>query len=135
MKRGLSVVALVLLIAAGCASSLGNRDPIRRSSLAWRVQPGTTAEQAGDFVKQGAYTFALIAAAQDSAWFASVATGAGLSLSGPGRTGGRGMAFMTPTDLEICMTRVFDAPPNLVFEAMTKPEHVKRRSISHTGTE
>ena len=67
MKRGLSVVALVLLIAAGCASSLGNRDPIRRSSLAWRVQPGTTAEQAGDFVKQGAYTFALIAAAQDSA--------------------------------------------------------------------
>jgi uncharacterized protein YndB with AHSA1/START domain len=30
----------------------------------------------------------------------------------------------TPSDLEICMTRLFDAPPRLVFEAMTKPEHV-----------
>ena len=32
----------------------------------------------------------------------------------------------TPSDNEIRMTRVFDAPPELVFEAMTKPEHVKR---------
>lgn len=31
----------------------------------------------------------------------------------------------TPTDVDICMTRLFDAPPRLVFEAMTKPEHVK----------
>jgi len=32
----------------------------------------------------------------------------------------------TPTDLDIAMTRLFDAPPQLVFEAMTKPEHVKQ---------
>lgn len=32
----------------------------------------------------------------------------------------------TPTDQEVCMTRLFDAPPSLVFEVMTKPEHVKR---------
>ena len=32
----------------------------------------------------------------------------------------------TPTDEEIVMTRLFDAPRQLVFEAMTKPEHVKR---------
>ena len=32
----------------------------------------------------------------------------------------------TPSDSEIRMTRVFDAPRHLVFEAMTKPEHVKR---------
>ena len=32
----------------------------------------------------------------------------------------------TPSDEEIRMTRLFDAPPDLVFEAMTKPEHVKR---------
>ena len=31
----------------------------------------------------------------------------------------------TPSDQEIRMTRVFDAPRQLVFEAMTKPEHVK----------
>jgi uncharacterized protein YndB with AHSA1/START domain len=32
----------------------------------------------------------------------------------------------TPSDLEIRMTRLFDAPRHLVFEAMTKPEHVKQ---------
>ena len=32
----------------------------------------------------------------------------------------------TPSDHEIRMTRLFDAPRHLVFEAMTKPEHVKR---------
>ena len=30
----------------------------------------------------------------------------------------------TPSDREIRLTRLFDAPRSLVFEAMTKPEHV-----------
>ena len=30
-----------------------------------------------------------------------------------------------PSDREILMTRAFDAPRELVFEAMTKPEHVR----------
>src|SRR5215831_18353622 len=32
----------------------------------------------------------------------------------------------TPTDREIVMTRVFDAPRHMVFEALTKPELLKR---------
>jgi len=32
----------------------------------------------------------------------------------------------TPSDCEIRMTRLFNAPRDLVFEAMTKPEHVRR---------
>jgi uncharacterized protein YndB with AHSA1/START domain len=32
----------------------------------------------------------------------------------------------TPTEREIVMTRVFDAPSNLVFDAWTKPELLKR---------
>lgn len=32
----------------------------------------------------------------------------------------------TSSDVEIRLTRLFDAPRHLVFEAMTKPEHVKR---------
>jgi uncharacterized protein YndB with AHSA1/START domain len=32
----------------------------------------------------------------------------------------------TPTDREIVMTRVFDAPRHLVFDAFTKPELLKR---------
>ncbi|MEZ5293772.1 MAG: SRPBCC family protein [Vicinamibacterales bacterium] len=30
-----------------------------------------------------------------------------------------------PSPVEIRMTRLFDAPPALVFEAMTRPEHVR----------
>ena len=32
----------------------------------------------------------------------------------------------TPSEREIVLTRLFDAPARLVFEAMTRPEHVKR---------
>ena len=32
----------------------------------------------------------------------------------------------TPSDREIRMTRLFDAPRPLVFEAMTRPEHIAR---------
>jgi len=32
----------------------------------------------------------------------------------------------TPSDREIMLTRLFDAPIELVFEAMTKPEHVRK---------
>jgi uncharacterized protein YndB with AHSA1/START domain len=35
-------------------------------------------------------------------------------------------AVTTPSDQEIRMTRLFNAPPALVFDALTKPEHVKR---------
>ncbi len=32
----------------------------------------------------------------------------------------------TPSAREICLTRVFDAPRHLIFEAMSKPEHIRR---------
>jgi uncharacterized protein YndB with AHSA1/START domain len=32
----------------------------------------------------------------------------------------------TPSDTEITLTRLFDAPRDLVWEAMTRPEHVKQ---------
>lgn len=32
----------------------------------------------------------------------------------------------TPSDREVRLTRLFSAPPRLVFEAMSKPEHVKQ---------
>jgi uncharacterized protein YndB with AHSA1/START domain len=32
----------------------------------------------------------------------------------------------TPSDAEIRLTRLFDAPPELVYEAMTRPEHVRQ---------
>ncbi len=36
------------------------------------------------------------------------------------------LTITTPSDLEIAMTRVFDAPRHLVFDAWPKPEHLKR---------
>jgi uncharacterized protein YndB with AHSA1/START domain len=39
----------------------------------------------------------------------------------------------TPTDREIAMTRVFDAPRHLVFEALTKPELVKQWLLGPPG--
>jgi uncharacterized protein YndB with AHSA1/START domain len=36
------------------------------------------------------------------------------------------LAVTTPSDLEIAITRTFDAARQLVFDAWTKPEHLKR---------
>jgi uncharacterized protein YndB with AHSA1/START domain len=36
------------------------------------------------------------------------------------------LKITTPSELEIVMTRTFDAPRHLVFDAMTKPEHLQR---------
>jgi uncharacterized protein YndB with AHSA1/START domain len=39
----------------------------------------------------------------------------------------------TPSDLEIAMTRVFDAPRRLVFDALTKPELVRQWLLGPPG--
>jgi uncharacterized protein YndB with AHSA1/START domain len=36
------------------------------------------------------------------------------------------LELSTPSDREIAMTRVFDAPRHLVFDALTKPELIAR---------
>lgn len=35
-------------------------------------------------------------------------------------------AVTAPSDREVRLTRLFDAPRHLVFEAMTRPEHIRR---------
>jgi len=41
--------------------------------------------------------------------------------------------FTTPTDREIVMTRVFDAPRRLVFEAYTSPDYLPRWMLGPEG--
>jgi len=41
-------------------------------------------------------------------------------------TKSRTMQLTMPSDREVVLTRVFDAPRALVFEAFTKPEHLRR---------
>jgi uncharacterized protein YndB with AHSA1/START domain len=43
------------------------------------------------------------------------------------------MTFTTPSDREIVMTRVVDAPRRLVWEAWTNPEHVPRWMLGPHG--
>jgi uncharacterized protein YndB with AHSA1/START domain len=45
---------------------------------------------------------------------------------GSGARNSESFEVTTPSEQEITMTRLFDAPRQLVFEAMTKPEHVRR---------
>ena len=48
-------------------------------------------------------------------------------------TPGSSLKVTTPSDREIAMTRVFDAPRHLVFEAYTRPELLKRWLGVHAG--
>ncbi len=43
------------------------------------------------------------------------------------------LQVMTPTEREIVLTRVFDAPRRLVFDAYTKPELLKRWLLGPPG--
>jgi uncharacterized protein YndB with AHSA1/START domain len=43
------------------------------------------------------------------------------------------LEITTPTEREIAMTRVFDAPRHLVFDAWTKPELLKRWLLGPPG--
>lgn len=41
--------------------------------------------------------------------------------------------YTTPSDTELRMTRVFDAPRGLVWDAFTKPEHIARWMLGPEG--
>ncbi len=43
------------------------------------------------------------------------------------------VSWTTPSDLEVAMTRTFDAPQRLVFDAFTKPEHVVHWMLGPEG--
>ncbi len=48
-------------------------------------------------------------------------------------TNATALEITTPSDREIVMTRVFDAPRDLVFDAYTKPELLKRWLLGPRG--
>lgn len=88
-------VALTLLTiaAAGCAAGMGGPKDVALSTVALRVDPGTSAAAAAAALDEVDARIALVAAEADSAWFASVAGAAGLHLSGPAG-GGLSLALM-----------------------------------------
>jgi hypothetical protein len=84
---------LVLLLAAGCAVRLGGPQPEEYRTLALEVPAGTPASEVAARIRAADARVVIMAAAQDSAWFAEVAALSGLTLSGPGAAGPSSFAF------------------------------------------
>jgi hypothetical protein len=60
-----------------------------------RATANASADQAAQRIRNEAGQLVLLVSERDSAWFADVAKQTQLELSGPGRTGPRGMGFLT----------------------------------------
>ncbi|MBW3552847.1 MAG: hypothetical protein KY466_05025 [Gemmatimonadetes bacterium] len=106
-------VALTILAlgAAGCAAGMGGPDDVSLSTVALRVDPGTSPAAAAAALDDVDARVALIAAEADSAWFAAVARAADLHLSGP-TVGGLSLALMA-------MEPVGDTVIELTYEGGT----------------
>lgn len=94
-------VVLSLLAAGlgGCATGLGGGPDVPLSTVALRVDPGTSAAQAAGAINGADADIALVAAPADAGWFASVAQSSRLQLSGPAYEGDLGLAFYGPEAL------------------------------------
>lgn len=89
------VVALagVGMLVSACAVRLGGPSPEQYEAIALRADGA--ADAVGTQLREAGADLVLLAAARDSAWFALVAQHANLALSGPGTTGGSGLALMS----------------------------------------
>jgi len=91
--------SLLLVIATGactaCSIRLGGPKPEQYDAVAVTVAAGANADETARRIYDSGAELAFVSAEQDSAWLASVATAARLKLSGPGRSSGRSLAFMT----------------------------------------
>jgi hypothetical protein len=93
-KRGGAVVGAALLLAmSACAVRLGGPAPEEYDVAALRASGDAAA--VGAQLRQAGADLVLLASEQDSAWLALVAQHAQLTLSGPGMTGGSGLALMS----------------------------------------
>jgi hypothetical protein len=99
--RGATIIAVALatLAAAACGARTGGRVGNEQQVAAFRAGSGTSAQDVAARITRARADIVLLSAERDSAWFAAVAEGARLELSGPGLTGDVGMAFLT--NLEI----------------------------------
>lgn len=87
---------------AACAVRLGGPSPEEYDVAALFEPLNADADSVAERLRSAGADIVLIAAErQDSAWFRYVAATAGLNLSGPGTTTGRGYAFMVTPRLEI----------------------------------
>lgn len=93
-RSGGLLLSLIALVSVGCAVRLGGPQPREYVAVAMMAGSDVTSAAAVESLRSNRASVALIAAEADSAWFAALAEGAGLSLSGPGWAGRIGLAFL-----------------------------------------
>ncbi|HSJ23355.1 MAG TPA: hypothetical protein VK929_01645 [Longimicrobiales bacterium] len=97
LRAGL-LLTLSLAITA-CAVRLGGGGPRQYDAVALLAGPGADAAETAGRLRAADAELVLLSADRDDAWFASVAEAAGLELSGPGRSSGRGFAFLSSLEM------------------------------------
>jgi hypothetical protein len=112
MNRATRIMIPILaaITVSACAVRLGGGGPQEYQVLAFRAQPGAAAAEVAGRIGLANGDIVLLTADRDSAWFAAVAQEAGLELSGPGMTGGIGMAFLTNLEILGDTSLVLDVP-------------------------
>lgn len=98
-KRGSILPMLFLLVASGCSVRLGGPGPVEYRTVALSTGAGTLPDQVAEYIRQANANLVLLAAQEDSTWFAEVARRSKLTLSGPGDAGGVALAFLASAPL------------------------------------
>lgn len=123
MMRLRPIVATGLLVLAACAIRLGGPKPVEYRVLALNAAGEGDAATVAERVRSTGATVVLLAAPRDTAWFAGVAQGVDLSLSGPGVRAGNGLAFLAAepvgdTTIALPTGRAESSPTVLVHDAL-----------------
>jgi hypothetical protein len=105
-----AILLLTVAVMAGCAVRLGGGGPQQYDALALHAPADAAAADVAAQVRTAGADLVLLSGVQDSAWFAAVATDANLTLSGPGRTGPRGMAFLSRLEVVGDTSLILEVP-------------------------
>lgn len=124
MSGGMARALAAGLLLAGCAVNLGGPKPIDYHALALDVPAGTSAADVASTIKQVGANLVLVSAVADSSWFAEVGSQTGLTLSGPGRAGSLGLAFLAakPVGDTTPTLPVANAGPITLHDALYQPQ-------------
>ena len=99
MKRGSGLVVAAALLAACSSVRLGGPSPRDLDAIAMVIPADATAEQVAQILTQRGVDYAILSGARDSAFYADVATRAGLKNTRPGGTGSTRFSFLGPQAL------------------------------------
>jgi hypothetical protein len=105
-----TILLSAALALAACAVRVGGGGPRGFDVVALRADGQDAAEAVAARIGAANADIVLLSAERDSAWFAAVATAARLSLSGPGATGGIGLAFLTNLEIVGDTSLVLEVP-------------------------